>query len=180
MTPPAGAEYPLIRVDKRIPDGSIWQTRWGYVLPPVAGWTRTYEPAGTRWSNPFGGWATKGNGISLFHPTCHFTIAHFGPTDPKRFYIDIAHRFRIDAELIEFVDLFLDVMIEPSGAVSEKDEHQLIFLPAEQRHLARAARDEVRHLIAANNPLFDPRGPFYVLPDDALSLPPSTLATDTR
>ena len=172
--------YPLIRVDKRIPDGSIWQTRWGYVLPPVAGWTRTYEPAGTLWSNPFGGWATKGNGISLFHSERQFTIAHFGPTDPKRFYIDIAHRFRIGAELIEFVDLFLDVMIEPSGSISEKDEHQLIFLPAEQRHLARAARDEVRHLIAANDPLFDPRGPFYGLPDDALSLPPSTLATDTR
>jgi Protein of unknown function (DUF402) len=172
--------YPLIRIDKRIPDGSIWQTRWGYLIPPVNDWTRIYQPAGTRWSNPLGGWTAKGVGIALFHPDRPFTIAHYGPTDPKRFYIDVAHRFRIGQEIIEFVDLFLDVMIEPSGVVSEKDEHQLIFLPSEERRFARAARDEVRQLIAANDPLFDPRGPFYVVPEDAVSLPPSTLTTETR
>ncbi|HEY3127670.1 MAG TPA: DUF402 domain-containing protein [Candidatus Limnocylindria bacterium] len=171
--------YPLIRIDKRIPDGSIWQTRWGYLLPPVAGWTRVYQPTGTRWSNPLGGWTAKTEGMSLFHPDRPFAIACHGPQGDKRFYIDIAYRVRVDGELLEFVDLFLDVMIDAAGGVSEKDEHQLIFLPPGDRRFARAARDEVRRLIAVGDPLFDPRGPYYAVPDDATSLPPSTLTTET-
>ncbi|MEX2046951.1 MAG: DUF402 domain-containing protein [Chloroflexota bacterium] len=172
--------FPLIRVDKRIPDGSIWQSRWGYLLPEVTGWSRSYEPAGTRWSNPFGGWVTKGSGISLFHPDHPFTIAHYGPTEPKRYYIDVAHRVRVGPDAIEFVDLFLDVMIDPAGAVSEKDEHQLVVLSPDERRFARAARDEVRRLIAARDALFDPRGAFYALPEGAEALPPATLTTETR
>ena len=166
--------YPLIRIDKRIPDGSIWQTRWGYLLPSVAGWVRVYQPSGTRWSNPLGGWTAKAPGMSLFHPERPFTIACHGPDDEKRFYVDVAHQVRVEPELLEFVDLFLDVMIDPQGAVSEKDEHQLIFLPAQERRFARAARDEVRRLITEGDPLFDARGPFYMLPDDAAALAPST------
>jgi hypothetical protein len=170
--------YPLIRVDKRIPDGSIWQTRWGYLLEPIEGWLRVYQPAGTRWSNPLGGWTSKADGMSIFHPDRPFTIACHGPKDQKRFYIDIAHRIRITADVLEFMDLFLDVMIDPSGTVSEKDEYQLIFLPTEERRFAREARDEVRRLIAAGDPLFDPHGPFYALPEGADDLPPSTKTTE--
>jgi hypothetical protein len=172
--------YPLIRIDKRIPDGSIWQTRWGYLLPPVSGWTRVYQPPGTRWSNPLGGWTAQTSGISIFNPDRAFTIACHGPDDRKRFYIDVAHRVRVLGDVLEFMDLFLDVMIDPSGTVSEKDEFQLVFLASTERALARAARDEVRRLIAAGDPLFDPRGPFYVVPDDAMSLPPSTRGSEDR
>ena len=172
--------YPLIRVDKRIPDGSIWQTRWGYLLAPIEGWIRIYQPAGTRWSNPAGGWTAKDDGMSVFHPDRAFTIACHGPTDQKRFYIDIAHRIRIHGDMLEFMDLFLDVMIDPAGTVSEKDEYQLMFLPPEARRFARAARDEVRALIAAGDPLFDPRGPYYALPEGAETLPPSTRTTEVR
>ena len=170
--------YPLIRIDKRIPDGTIWQTRWGYVLPPLSGWTRVYQPTGTRWSNPLGGWTAKAPGISLFKADRPFTVACHGPDDEKRFYIDIAHRIRTSGPVLEFVDLFLDVMIDPAGAVSEKDEHQLVFLAPAERRLARAARDEVRALIAAGDALFDPRGPYYALPEDVRALPPSTLMTE--
>jgi Protein of unknown function (DUF402) len=171
--------YPLIRVDKRIPDGSIWQTRWGYLLPAVAGWTRVFQPSGTRWSNPLGGWTAKTDGISIFDPHRPFTIACHGPNDDKRFYIDIAHRVRIAGERIEFTDLFLDVMIDPAGAVSEKDEYQLIFLRPDERRFARAARDEVRQLITAGDELFDPRGAYYAVPEAAKRLPPSTGTTES-
>ena len=166
--------YPLIRIDKRIPDGSIWQTRWGYVLPPVAGWTRIYQPTGTRWSNPLGGWTAKVDGLSVFNPDCPFTIACHGPADEKRFYIDIAHRIRIESNLIEFFDLFLDVMIDASGAVTEKDEYQLVFLSEELRKFTRKARDDVRRLIAERDPLFDPHGVYFTLPDDTRTLPAAT------
>ena len=69
--------YPLIRIDKRIPDGSIWQSRRAYLLPSIGGWTRTYGPQGTRWSNRLGGWTTKFEGISLFHPDRPFTYPLF-------------------------------------------------------------------------------------------------------
>ena len=170
--------YPLIRIDKRIPDGSIWQTRWGYLVSPIGGWLRVYQPTGTRWSNPLGGWTAKTEGMSIFHPDRPFVIAYHGPGDQKRFYIDIAHRIRVERDVLEFVDLLLDVMIDPSGAVTEKDEHQLIFLPSEERRFARAARDEVRQLIEVGDALFDPRGPYYVLPKGAEALSPSTLTTE--
>jgi hypothetical protein len=170
--------YPLIRIDKRIPDGSIWQIRWGYVLPEVEGWTRVYQPTGTRWSNALGGWTAKTDGVSIFNPDRPFAIACHGPADEKRFYIDIAHRVRVEVDVLEFIDLFLDVMIDPAGVVTEKDEHQLIFLTPPLRAFVRDARDEVRRLIAAGDPLFDPRGPFYAVPDEATTLPPSVLTTD--
>ena len=132
--------YPLIRVDKRIPDGSIWQARRAYLLPAVAGWTRVFGPTGTRWSNPLGGWTTEHAGMSLFHQERPFTISCHGPDDAKRFYIDVAHRVRIEPDLVEFVDLFLDVMIDPDRAVSEKDEHQLVALPRDLQAFARRAR----------------------------------------
>jgi hypothetical protein len=166
--------YPLIRIDKRIPDGSIWQTRWGYLLPPVNGWVRVYQPTGTRWSNPLGGWTAKTPGMSIFHRDRSFTIACHGPSGQKRFYIDIAHRVRVEPALIEFFDLFLDVMIDPAGAVTEKDEYQLVFLPAALRDFARAARDEVRRLIATGDPLFDARSAYYALPADTATLNPTT------
>jgi uncharacterized protein DUF402 len=172
--------YPLIRVDKRIPDGSIWQSRRGYVVPAVDGWTRVYGPAGTFWSNPLGGWTTKHRGISIFHPERPFTISCHGPDDQKRFYIDVAHRVRIKPDVVEFVDLFLDVMIDPSGAVTEKDEYQLIFLPHDLRAFARASRDTVRDLIARRDPLFDARGKYYALPADASDLGPATDTTGLR
>ena len=166
----------LIRIDKRIPDGSIWQARRAYLLAAVNGWTRVYGPAGTRWSNPLGGWTTEHEGISLFRPDRPFTISCHGPHGRRRFYVDIAHRVRVDPDRVEFEDLFLDVLVDPDGVVSEKDEHQLAALPAITQVFARAARDEVRRLIRAGDPLFDPGSPYYALPREAADLPPATEA----
>jgi len=163
--------YPLIRIDKRIPDGSIWQTRRSYLLPAVDGWTRAYGPAGTRWSNRLGGWTTQVEGLSLFHPSRPYTISCHGAADAKRFYVDIAHRVRIAPSLIEFVDLFLDVMVDPSGQVSEKDEHQLAVLSPDLQTFARSARDEVRGLLARGDALFNALSEHYAVPADAAALP---------
>ncbi len=165
--------YRLVRIDKRIPDGSIWQSRRAYRLDDRGGWTPAFGPTGTRWSNPLGGWTTQHEGVSLFHRDRPFTISCHGPADAKRFYVDIAHRVRIESELIEFVDLFLDVMIDPNGNVSEKDEHQLEVLPRDLQSFARSTRDVVRRLIADGDPLFDPRSEFYQVPLGAGELPPS-------
>ena len=172
--------YQLIRVNKRIPNGSIWQSRRSYLMPAVDGWTRTYGPAGTRWSNPLGGWWTEHDGVSLFHPDRPYVIACIGPRDARHFYIDVAHRLSIATDLVEFVDLYLDVMIDAAGTVSEKDEHQLAELPADLQRYARAARDEIRRLIAAGDPVFDAGSRFFAVPDDARSLPPAREALALR
>ena len=166
--------YPLIRIDKRIPSGSLWQTRRSYLLPPVNGWTRTYGPSGTRWSNPLGGWTTQVEGLSLFRADRPYTISCHGAADAKRFYVDIAHRVHITPEFIEFVDLFLDVMVDPGGVVTEKDEHQLAVLGPELQAFARSARDEVRGLIARADALFDATSAYYAVPAGARALPAPT------
>jgi Protein of unknown function (DUF402) len=166
--------YRLIRVDKRIPDGSIWQARRGYLLDAIRGWTRVFGPTGTRWSNPLGGWTAQHEGVSLFHPERPFTISCHGPAAAKRFYVDIAHRVRITPDLVEFVDLFLDVMIDGGRGVSEKDEHQLAVLSPELQAFARSARDQVRGLIEARDGLFDAASDYYAIPAGATSLHPPT------
>jgi hypothetical protein len=67
-------------------------------------------------------------------------------------------------------------MIDASGEVTEKDEHQLVELAPSVRAFARSARDGVRSMIALGDPLFDPRSAYYVVPERALALPAPTEA----
>jgi len=166
--------YPVVRVVKRIPDGSIWQRYRGYRLPDVDGTARVYLPGGTRWWNPLGGWETPIGtwGISIFHPDRPFVISCHGPEDAKRFYIDIVRASTIAAGVIEYHDLYLDVMIDAARSVTEKDEHQLELLDATERAFALRARDEVRTRIVASDPLFDPASDYFSLPDGASALAP--------
>jgi len=166
--------YPIVRVVKRIPDGSIWQRYRAHRLSDVDGAARVYLPGGTRWWNPLGGWVTPvgSSGLSIFHPDRPFVISCHGPTDGKRFYIDIVRASTITAEVIEYHDLYLDVMIDPARSVTEKDEHQLELLDAREREFALRARDEVRTRIAVSDPLFDPASDYFALPEDALALAP--------
>lgn len=162
--------YPIVRVVKRIPDGSIWQRYRAYRLPDLHGVARVYLPAGTRWWNPLGGWVTQNGGISLFVVDLPFTISCHGPEGAKRFYIDVVRESTIGPELIEYRDLYLDVMIDAAGSVAEKDEEQLDRLDARERAFALRARDDVRARIARNDPLFDARSEYFALPPDAAGL----------
>ena len=164
--------YPIVRVVKRIPDGSIWQRYRAYRLPDVHGASRAYLPPGTRWWNPVGGWVTNSGGINLFHPDLPFTVSCHGPDDAKRFYIDIVRGSTIGPTLIEYLDLYLDVMIDAAGAVSEKDEEQLHRLDEAERIHVRRARDDVRARIAHGDPLFAAASEYFALPPDAAGLVP--------
>ena len=130
------------------------------------------EPVGTRWSNPLGGWTQGPASLSTFHPERPYVISCYGPEEAKRLSVDIARPPAVADGVIEFVDLYLDRQIDPHGVVSEKDEDQLAALEPTERDTARAARDEVRWLIAAGDPLFDARGPDYRAPAGARALPP--------
>ena len=165
---------PIVRVVKRIPDGSVWQRYRAYRLPDVRGFARVYLPAGTRWWNPLGGWVTPpGNrGVNLFHPSHPFAISCHGPDGAKRFYIDIIRASTIARDVIEYLDLYLDVMIDAAGLVTEKDEEHLHRLDVTERSSVRRARDDVRARITAGDPLFDPGSDYFALPTGALALEP--------
>src|SRR5438270_10522937 len=162
--------YPIVRVVKRIPDGSIWQRYRAYRLPDLHGTARVYLPAGTRWWNPVGGWVTADGSVSLFHADLPFTVSCHGPAGAKRFYIDVVRASTIGPDLIEYLDLYLDVMIDAARSVSEKDEEQLGRLEAPERAFALRARDDVRARILRNDPLFDAGSDFFAVPPDAAGL----------
>jgi hypothetical protein len=164
--------FPIVRVVKRIPDGSVWQRYRAYRLSDVEGSARVYLPSGTRWWNPLGGWVTPpgSRGVHVFHASHPFVVSCHGPDGAKRFYIDIVRGSAITDDVIEYMDLYLDVMIDAARSVSEKDEHQLGSLNEPERSFARRARDDVRARIAANDPLFDAGSPYFALPQDAATL----------
>ena len=168
--------YPVVRVVKRVPNGSIWQRYRAYRLADLRGTARVYLPPGTRWWNPLGGWVTQWPNIALFPPDRPFVISCSGPPDDKRFYIDIVRASTIAEDRIEYLDLYLDVMIDAARAVTEKDEEQVGLLGAAEQAATRRARDDVRARIAANDPLFDPGSEYFVLPQAAAELAP--LAAD--
>lgn len=146
-------------------------TRTGF---PRSTASRVYLPGGTRWWNPLGGWVTPvgSHGISPFHPAHPFVISCHGPDDAKRFYIDIVRASAITDEVIEYLDLYLDVMIDAARAVTEKDEEQLDRLHAAEQQMVRRARDDVRARIVALDPLFDAASEFFALPAGAETLRP--------
>jgi hypothetical protein len=168
--------YPVVRVQKRIPDGSVWQRYRGYRLPDVQGVARAYLPPGTRWWNPLGGWTTQWPNVALFPPARPFVISCSGPPGDKRFYIDIVRASTVADDGIEYLDLYLDVMVDAARSVTEKDEWQIGQLGAAEQVAVRQARDDVRARIAANDPLFDPGSEYFALPTDAAALEP--LAAD--
>lgn len=166
---------PIVRIDKLIPGGSLWQRRSGYRLADRDGLARVYQPAGTPWWNPLGGWTQEHDGIGIFGGTLPFAVSCHGPEGGKRFYIDVVRWSRIGPAVISYLDLYLDVLIDPDGAVSEKDEHQLVSLPRAEQVAVRATRDQIRARITTGDPVFDPTGPFYRVPDDARALAPVPL-----
>lgn len=159
---------------------ALWQQRSGYRLADHTGLARVYQPAGTPWWNRLGGWTQEHPGVAIFGDRLPFVVSCHGPEDRKRFYIDVVRRSRVGVGVISYLDLYLDVLIDPDGAVSEKDEEQLVGLLPDERSAVRATRDLIRTKIAAGDPLFDPTGPFYRVPAAVLALPPVALRADSR
>ncbi|MGH2450529.1 MAG: DUF402 domain-containing protein [Candidatus Limnocylindria bacterium] len=164
--------YPPVRVDKRHPDGTARASWYGYRLPDVASIARVYAPAGTRRLHVAGLWDVPNPVVTAFDLQLFFVPSRYATSEGPRIYIDIARDLRIDGDVLKYLDLYLDVMVDEHGTVSEKDEELLERLPDRDRWLARAARDEVRSRIGSGDRLLDPFSAFWSVPDDALALPP--------
>ena len=164
--------YPLVRVDKLHPDGSPRASLYGYRLPDHLGVARVIVPPGTRRIHVNGLWRHEDTQVFAFDPRRRYVVTCWwsDPAD-RGLYIDIAREMRIGTATLQYVDLYLDVIVT-AGSVREKDEELLGRLdPAEARQ-ARATRDEVRLGIERRDPLLDPASEAWSVPADALALPP--------
>ncbi len=163
--------YPVIRVDKLHPDGSARASWYGYRIPDRDGAARVYRPGRTRTIHVLGIWTPTEPGVSAFHPDWGFAVHRHEKDGASHLYIDIVRSVDIRRDAIVYVDLYLDVMAEPSG-VREKDEDLLVRLADEEAARVRRTRDEIRRLIPAGFPALRRDGPFWEVPTDARALPP--------
>lgn len=166
--------YPAVRVDKRHPDGTPRASWSGYRLADAASIARVYAPAGTRRVHVGGTWDMPHPMVTAFDLQLFFVASRYAAPEGPRIYVDIARGIRIAGDVLGYVDLYLDVMLDEHGVVTEKDEELLERLSERDRWLARAARDEVRSRIASGDRLLDPYSPFWTAPPDALRLPALT------
>ena len=165
-------DYPLVRIDKLHPDGSPRASLYGYRLPDSRGVARVIVPPGTRRIHVNGLWLHEDTQVFAFDPRRRYVVTCWwsDPAD-RGLYIDIAREVRIGTTTLQYVDLYLDVIVK-EGAVREKDEELLERLEATEAQRARATRDEVRRGIERRDHLLDPASEIWSVPADALALPP--------
>ena len=164
--------YPLVRIDKLHPDGSPRASLYGYRLPDRLGVTRVIVPPGTRRIHVNGLWRHDDTQVFAFDPGRRYVVTCWWSDPAERgLYVDIAREMRLGRSTLRYVDLYLDVIVQ-AGAVREKDEELLDRLDPIEAAEARATRDEVRRGIERREPLLDPAGELWSVPDDALGLRP--------
>lgn len=164
-------DHPVVRVDKLHPDGSPRASWYGYRLPDADGAARVYRPGGARKIHVHGLWTPAESEVSAFHPEWRYAVHRYEKDGASHLYIDIVRSVDIRRDSITYVDLYLDLMVEPDG-VREKDEELLVRLAADEAAGARRTRDEIRRLIAGGFPALQCDGPFWSVPADAMALPP--------
>ena len=164
--------YPVIRHEKRHPDGSLRRAGRGYVLPSIGEVTRVYVPAGSRLVHVDGIWIPDANAISLFCPTWLFVPHLYEDPEDARFYIDLAREVTVSDDLVSFTDLYVDIGISSVHGVTHKDDELLVRLEPGEAAQVRERRTELLAQIAMGDPLFERASPLWEVPDEARALPP--------
>lgn len=163
--------HPLVRVDKLHPDGSLRASWYGYRIGDRDGAVRIFRPPGTRLVHVNGLWLNTGWTVSAFHPDWAFVPHRWVDGARDGIYIDVVRSTAVRRDRVEYVDLYLDVMVHADG-VRDKDEELLVRLDPGEAQRVRLERDRVRRLIAEEHPALQRDSAFWTLPDDARALPP--------
>ena len=164
--------YPVIRHEKRHPDGSMRRYGRGYLLAPIGEVTRVYVPAGSRLVHVNGIWTPDTNSVSLFCPTWLFVPHLVENGDERSFYIDMARDVTVGDDVVSFTDLYVDIGIAKDDVVTHKDDELLARLDAGEAAQVRERRAEMLAQIEMGDPLFDRTSPLWEIPDEARALPP--------
>lgn len=164
-------DHPLVRVDKLHPDGSPRASWYGYRLADQDGAARVYRPARTRTIHVLGIWTPSEPGVSAFHPGWGFAPHRYTRDGVPYLYVDVIRSVEVRPGRIAYIDLYLDVLVDPGG-IREKDEELLVRLADEEAARVRATRDEIRRRITSGAPALQLDGPFWEVPDEVKLLPP--------
>lgn len=175
MSSPDARDFPLVRIRKLLPDGTLKVVVFAYRLPDYDGWARLLIPNGTTRLHTRGTWTPDGLTIAALDPQRPYVVHWWRGPAASGFYVDIARSIEIRADVVDYVDLLLDLS-SVDGHWKTLDEDELPQLTADDRALALRAAAEVRGLIARGDPLFDPDGTVWALPAGALELPPRQAA----
>lgn len=163
--------YPLVRLRKLTPDGTVRVSWYCYRLADRAGFVRLFVPSRTRRLHVNGSWRPGGISVVALDRDRPYVVHWWRGEDRQGFYVDTARSIDVQRDTVSYVDLYLDLSFD-KGAWSVLDEEELSLASREDAKLARRASDEVRTLVARGDPLFDPDGDPWALPAEVGALRP--------
>jgi len=162
--------YPLIRMEKRHPDGSpraVWEA---YRIPDHGGAVRLWTPVSAIVTHVNGRWVREFPSLSVWMPGDRF-VAAVWEEQSLEMYVDIVREVIVTRASFTYVDLYVDVM-QRDGRTWSKDEELALNLDASERQRVLATRDELLSAMRAATPPFRFRDPRWHVPDDVRRLPP--------
>jgi hypothetical protein len=169
MTPSTG--YLPVRLRKLKADGAVYISWSCYRLPDHDGFVRLFVPRGTPRLHTKGSWTPEGVSIAAMHPDRPYVV-HWWRSDTRGgFHVDAARSVELRADTASYVDLYLDLAYEGQDWLL-LDEDELAAASEADAQLAREAIEQVRRLIAAGSPLFDPTSKMWRIPEDVTNLEP--------
>lgn len=164
---------PHVDVYKILPDGFQWGYWKGYRLPVTPRCPMVWTPLGTSMQWYHNTWDLRSHEVTYFWPGTWYVIHSFytPAMDFNGCYCDIVKpnpAFRQDSPSMQYVDLYVDVVVRPDHSVYTKDE-EVYARAAEAMPDLRDHRTEVFEEFAA---LADHArnwtGPFAIIPEHLL------------
>jgi hypothetical protein len=163
--------YPLVRIRKVQPDGVVRWSWFAYRIPDRAGSVRLFVPPYTPRRHQNGTWAPDGPSVMAIDAGRPFVVHRWERDGQTGFYVDTARSIEIGADVVTYVDLFLDLSFH-DGAWRILDEDELTLASEDDVLAARASRAAIEQLIALRDPLFDPDADLWRVPPDVAELQP--------
>lgn len=161
--------YPLIRVEKRHPDGSPRAAWHGYRLPDHDGVIRVWTPPRTTRVHVNGRWTPDAPLVTAWSPGERSVAHRYDDPEGPTVYVDIVRTVEVTPHLFAYVDLYVDVIFQFERAWT-KDEELLVRLAEDE---ALGVTVVLEALLAAAHERrwpFDPGSPRYAVPAGARAL----------
>lgn len=105
----SGQPYPLVRLRKLIPDGSVRIGWFCYRVPDRNGSVRLFVPARTRRLHAKGSWSPDGISIVALDPTRNYVVHWWRGDRGAGLYVDTARSIDVRLGIVSYVDLYLDL-----------------------------------------------------------------------
>lgn len=161
--------YPLIRIEKRHPDGSPRAAWHGYRLADHEGAVRVWTPSRTPRIHVNGRWTPDAPLLTAWSPGERFVAHRYEDPDGPTVYVDIVRAVEVTPERFVYVDLYADVIFKFDRAWA-KDEDLLVRLAEDEALGVTVVLDGLLAAAGRRAWPFDLRSPRYDVPELARAL----------